>query len=1074
MDIAAIGLKVDSSGVIVAVDKLNEFVTASQRAETASTGLARTSAQASAAAREEAATQAAITKALQSADTARYKLIEGLRQEIAMFGKSATEMKAYEAEMLGISDSTRPLIAQLEKLRAAQKAANDEARQSQQQQSFLRSLQEQSATYGKSTSEILAYRAAQLGVTQQAAPLIEKIRQEEEALKKSAVAQRGAAGAAGLHSQAMRQLPAQITDIVTSLVSGQPAYLVAIQQGGQLKDSFGGIVPAARALVSAFNPVTLALTAGAAAVGALAYGFVKGQQESSNLARTLLLTGNQVGQTVGSLNEMAKALDGIGGTRAQAAEALTALISVGRIAGEDLQRFAADAIAAQDKLGLSVEDTAKNFAALGKDPVTASLRLNEAMHYLTLETLAQITALERQGRTVDAAKLAQDSFAEALGTRAREMQQNLGYVELAWKNIKKAIAETGDALLDVGRKGNENSTIDRLIEFAKRASQTSITQASAEFVVRSRVQPAGPSADQAARQAQEEALAAERALTAEQQRAATQAQADAYTKLETLTTSLATKQEQYNVALAQTKASFEALKGTSQEKSAEEQERIIARLRESIFGRADTFGPQISEAQRALELQIDSITNAENRLETLHAARRASDEDYYAERKRLVEDSANAQVRALQAEIRILEQQAVVEDARDGRADATREKIRTNEDEITRIRQEAANKQGQITLQQQVAQEALARSYDLSRQAAENSLAVQQRALGRQLADIGSGPAARRFTTGRNQIDENFANQRSQLEAQRASNQLQPGAYEQQLGLLEDFHGRALKMWEDYYGRIEERSMDFGAGFRDAILEYMDATSNLGGMIGGDLISALDQAKNSTIDLAVNAALWGEGGENAARRIGRALITDVVSSMARVGVQYGINALLAQSAITTTAATQTAANAQVATSAAPAAAATSLASFGANSAPAIAGILATIAVAALLTKGFDTGGWTGNGMPGSAAGIVHGQEFVVRAGPAAAHRDRLEALNAGAPWMGHTGGSMQAPSLQVINTGSPMRVDRMEWDGAQLRAYVDNRLESIEEEIAAGLMDGTGSLGGALKATYGVQRGSTR
>jgi phage-related minor tail protein len=43
------------------------------------------------------------------------------------------------------------------------------------------------------------------------------------------------------YSQALRMVPAQITDIVTGLVSGQPAYMVAIQQGGQLRDSFGGV-----------------------------------------------------------------------------------------------------------------------------------------------------------------------------------------------------------------------------------------------------------------------------------------------------------------------------------------------------------------------------------------------------------------------------------------------------------------------------------------------------------------------------------------------------------------------------------------------------------------------------------------------------------------------------------------------------------------------------------------------------------------------------------------------------------------------------------------------------------------
>lgn len=44
--------------------------------------------------------------------------------------------------------------------------------------------------------------------------------------------------------------------------------------------------------------------------------------------------------------------------------------------------------------------------------------------------------------------------------------------------------------------------------------------------------------------------------------------------------------------------------------------------------------------------------------------------------------------------------------------------------------------------------------------------------------------------------------------------------------------------------------------------------------------------------------------------------------------------------------------------------------------------------------GFDDGGWTG-GRRGQVAGVVHGEEFVVKAGPAAANRSMLEAMNAG-------------------------------------------------------------------------------
>src|SRR5689334_9755793 len=72
---------------------------------------------------------------------------------------------------------------------------------------------------------------------------------------------------------AMRGVPAQFTDIVTSLQAGQNPMTVFLQQGGQLKDMFGGIGPAARALsgyvIGLVNPFTLA--AGAAGLLALAY-----------------------------------------------------------------------------------------------------------------------------------------------------------------------------------------------------------------------------------------------------------------------------------------------------------------------------------------------------------------------------------------------------------------------------------------------------------------------------------------------------------------------------------------------------------------------------------------------------------------------------------------------------------------------------------------------------------------------------------------------------------------------------------------------------------------------------------
>ncbi len=73
----------------------------------------------------------------------------------------------------------------------------------------------------------------------------------------------------------MRMLPAQITDIVVGLSSGQAPLTVLLQQGGQLKDMFGGIGPAARAvggyIAGLVNPYTIA----AAAAGVLALALTR-------------------------------------------------------------------------------------------------------------------------------------------------------------------------------------------------------------------------------------------------------------------------------------------------------------------------------------------------------------------------------------------------------------------------------------------------------------------------------------------------------------------------------------------------------------------------------------------------------------------------------------------------------------------------------------------------------------------------------------------------------------------------------------------------------------------------------
>ena len=256
---------------------------------------------------------------------------------------------------------------------------------------------------------------------------------------------------AGQMSAALRGVPAQFTDIVTSLQGGQAPLTVFLQQGGQLRDMFGGAGTAARALggyvLGLVNPFTVA----AAAAGLLAFAYSKGAAEQEGYVRGLLLSGNAAGATASQLGSAAAAVSALGGTQARAAEVLTTLATDGRVAADSLQRVAAAAIALERAGGPAAEETAKAFAALGKDPLAAALKLNDATNFLTAAKLQQIKALEDEGRKSDAAKVAQEAYFDAITNRTPKLEANLGALEKAWRGVKDAAGGTWDAMLGIGR-----------------------------------------------------------------------------------------------------------------------------------------------------------------------------------------------------------------------------------------------------------------------------------------------------------------------------------------------------------------------------------------------------------------------------------------------------------------------------------------------------------------------------------------------------------------------------------------------------------------------------------------------
>ncbi|SAZ29240.1 phage tail length tape measure family protein [Citrobacter amalonaticus] len=262
---------------------------------------------------------------------------------------------------------------------------------------------------------------------------------------------------------AMRMIPAQMTDIVVGLSTGQSPFMVLMQQGGQLKDMFGGIGPAIKGVGSyvmgLINPFTLA----AAAVGVLGVAYYKGTQEQDAFNKSLILTGNQVGKTSGQLADIAaRAGVAANSTTGKAASALNLLVESGKVAGDSLERVTTAVVKTSEATGIATDKLVDDFNKIAADPLDAITKLNDQYHFLTLATYNQIKALQDEGNQQEAARVATDAYANTMQQRATDIQQNLGLLEKAWNGLAGAAKSAWDAMLDVGRESGGNERVAQI------------------------------------------------------------------------------------------------------------------------------------------------------------------------------------------------------------------------------------------------------------------------------------------------------------------------------------------------------------------------------------------------------------------------------------------------------------------------------------------------------------------------------------------------------------------------------------------------------------------------------------
>lgn len=261
---------------------------------------------------------------------------------------------------------------------------------------------------------------------------------------------------------AMRGMPAQLTDIVVSLQGGQAPLTVLLQQGGQIKDMFGGVGNALKATGTFLLGLVTPLTVIGAVLGTLAVAAYQGSNELTAFNRAVIQSKNASGASASDFTAMQTQLDGIAGTSGKAADALTQMQASGKIAADVMVQVGEAAIKTEKATGTAMDTIIEDFAALGKDPVNAAVRLDEKYKFLTTSVLAQADALVDMGKEQEAVQLLQAEMAKAASDTADKMIEEAGYIERAWSGVKSMITETWDALKGIGREDTTQSRIDAL------------------------------------------------------------------------------------------------------------------------------------------------------------------------------------------------------------------------------------------------------------------------------------------------------------------------------------------------------------------------------------------------------------------------------------------------------------------------------------------------------------------------------------------------------------------------------------------------------------------------------------
>ncbi|MFZ6655940.1 phage tail length tape measure family protein [Undibacterium sp. TJN19] len=430
-EIANLVIAIDASSAKAAFVDVDKLTDASEKLDTATEELGKTSTKTSEIIGRQNEQMTQKKKVTDDVTDAGQRYIKALQLEHDLLDKTRAQVERANAIAQQFSkseqDKAAAIGAAIEKLQAQERVASEFAKAqdaaARKADEFVASLKRQADTLNMTRQEMLSYKAAQLGVSTEASPFIEKLGGAEGGMHKLNFATAGA----------RRELIVLAHEASQGQWSRFGGSLMVL---GERTDALGLL----------FSGTGMAIGAAAVVLGGFAYLAIKGASEVNEFNKTLIVTNNYAGLTRDSLHTMAEGLATSQTSAHSASVMLAELAATGKYTGGEIEAVGKMAIKMSELTGQSADEVVKEFDGITKNVTTWAANANEKYHFMGALEYERIHQLQEHGRAQEALMVVMGLMDKAMDTSA----QKVGYLTQWWQGLKFVFTEVISSAMNVG------------------------------------------------------------------------------------------------------------------------------------------------------------------------------------------------------------------------------------------------------------------------------------------------------------------------------------------------------------------------------------------------------------------------------------------------------------------------------------------------------------------------------------------------------------------------------------------------------------------------------------------------